>query len=57
MEDLALHTGSQKVYWEDNTSCIYFSEDKIVTPIFKHIEIPVYFSTRKIWLWYLYSKI
>ena len=57
MEDLALHTGSQKVYWEDNTSCIYFFEDKIVTPIFKHIEIPVYFSTRKIWLWYLYSKI
>ena len=43
MEDLALHNGTLIVQWEDNTSCIYVVEDKIVTPIVKHIYIPVFF--------------
>ena len=43
METLALHTGETIVYWEDNTSCISIVEAKIVTPIVKHIDIPVYF--------------
>ena len=43
MEDLALHTGAPTVYWEDNTSCIYVVEAKIVTPRVKHIDITVCF--------------
>ena len=43
MEALALHTGTPTVHWEENTSCISFVEAKIVTPIVKHIEIPVRF--------------
>ena len=43
METLALHTGTPKVHWEDNTSFISGVEAKIVTPRFKHIDIPVYF--------------
>ena len=43
MESLSLHTGSPTVYWEDNTSCIYVVESKIVTPRAKHIDIPVCF--------------
>ena len=43
MEALALHTGALTVHWEDNTSCIYVFEAKIVTPRVKHIDIPVYF--------------
>ena len=41
MESLALHTGSPTVYLEQDISCIYVVEDKIVTPRVKHIEIPV----------------
>ena len=43
MEDLALHTGATTVRWDDNTSCIYVVEAKIVTPRVKHIDIPVCF--------------
>ena len=43
MEALALHTGAPTVHWEENTSCIYFVKDKIVTPRVKHIDIPVCF--------------
>ena len=43
MEALALHTGANTVHWEDNTSCIYVVEAKIVTPRVKQIDIPVYF--------------
>ena len=32
MESLALHTVAPTVHWEDNTSCIYSAESKIVTP-------------------------
>ena len=40
MEALALHTGAPTVHWEDNKICISVVEAKIVTPIFKHIDIP-----------------
>ena len=44
MEALALlHTDSPKFHWEYNASYIYVVEDKIVTPIFKHIDIHVCF--------------
>ena len=43
MEALSLHTGATTLHWEENTSCIYFVESKIVTPRVKHIDIPVYF--------------
>ena len=33
MEDLALHTGAPTVHYQDNKSCIYVVEAKIVTPI------------------------
>ena len=39
MEALALHTGATTVHWEDNTSCIYVVEAKIVTTRVKHIGI------------------
>ena len=42
-EALSLHTGSPKVYWEDNTRCISVFEFKIVTPRIKYIDIPVFF--------------
>ena len=47
MEDLALQTGAPTVHWEDNTSCISVVEAKIVTPIVKHIDIPVFFLQEK----------
>ena len=47
MEDLALHTGAPTVHWEDNISCIYVVEDKIVTPRIKHIDILVCFLQKK----------
>ena len=43
MEALSLHTGAPILNWEDNTSCIYFVEAKIVTPRVKHVSIPIYF--------------
>ena len=43
MEALALHNGAHPLHWEDNTSFIYIVEAKIVTPQFKHIDIPVCF--------------
>ena len=43
MEAVALHTGAVILHWEDNTSFISVVEAKIVTPIVKHIDIPVYF--------------
>ena len=43
MEALALHTGEPTVHREDNTSCIPVVEANIVTPIVKHIYIPVCF--------------
>ena len=43
MGALALHTGAPTVQWGDNTSCISVVEAKIVTPIVKHIDIPVFF--------------
>ena len=47
LEALALYTGAPTVHWEDNTSCISFVEAKIVTPIVKHIDIPVCFLQEK----------
>ena len=47
MEALVLHTGAPTVHWEDNTSCIFVVEAKIVTPRIKHIDIPVYFLQEK----------
>ena len=43
MEALALYTGAPTLHWEDNTSCIYIVEAKIVTPRVKHIDINVCF--------------
>ena len=43
MEALAIYTASRTVHWEDNTSCIYVVESKIVTPRVKNIDIPVCF--------------
>ena len=43
MEDLKPQTGTPAVHLEDNTSCIYAVEYKIITTGVKHIEIPVYF--------------
>ena len=48
MEALSLHTGVRAVYWEDNTSCIYVIEAKIVTPRVKNIETLVYFLKEQI---------
>ena len=47
MEALALHNVAPTVHWEDRTSCISVVEAKIVTPIVKHIDIPVYFLREK----------
>ena len=47
MEALAIQTGAPIVHWEDNTSSISVVESKIVTPIFKHINIPVCFLQDK----------
>ena len=41
MEALEPYTGAPIVHWEDNKSCIYVVESKMVTPIVKDIEIPV----------------
>ena len=43
MEALVLHTCASTSHWEYNTSCIYVVEAKLVTPIVKHIYIPVCF--------------
>ena len=43
MNSLALHTGAPTVHWEDNTNFISVDEYKRVTPIVKHIDIPVCF--------------
>ena len=43
MEALAIHTGLPAVHWEDNTICISIVEDKIFTPLVKHVDIPVWF--------------
>ena len=43
MEALSLHTGAQTVNWEDNASCIYVVEFKIVTPRDNNVDIHVYF--------------
>ena len=43
MESLAIHNSAPTVHWEDNTVFIYAVEAKTVTPIVKHIDIPVYF--------------
>ena len=43
MEALALHTGAQKLYLEENTSCIYVVEAKRVTPRIIRINITVCF--------------
>ena len=43
MEYLELQTGAPTVNWEYNTSFISVVEAKIVTPIFKHIDVPVCF--------------
>ena len=43
MEALSLHIGAPKVHWDDNTSTFSVVEYKIVTPIVKHIDIPVCF--------------
>ena len=43
MEDLALYNDTPTVHWEDNTICISVVEARIVTPIVKHIYIPVCF--------------
>ena len=40
---LAIHTSAPTIHWEENTSFIYVVESRIITPIFKHIEIPVCF--------------
>ena len=43
MEALSLYTGATIVHLEDNTSCIYVVEYKMVTPIVKDIGILVFF--------------
>ena len=43
VEDLSLHTSAPTVHWEYNASCISAAGDKLVTPIVKHIDIPVCF--------------
>ena len=47
MEYLALQTSANTVHWEDNISCIYVVDAKIVTPSVKHIDILVYFLQEK----------
>ena len=46
-EYLVLHNGVPTVHFEDNNICISVVEYKIVTPVFKHIEIPVCFLQEK----------
>ena len=47
METLTLHTGAPTVHYEDNTCFISVVEAKRVTPIVKHIAIPVCFLQEK----------
>ena len=47
MEALSLHTGAHTVHWEYNTSCISAVKAQIITPIIKHVDIPVYFLLEK----------
>ena len=48
IESLAIHTGTPSVHWEDNTSCIYVVEFKIINTKVKHIDITVCFLQEKI---------
>ena len=43
IKSLVYHAGAPKLHWEDNTSCISVVKDRIVTPRFKHIDMPVCF--------------
>ena len=43
MEALALQNGAPIVHWEENTSFVSIVEAKTLTPIVKHIDIPVCF--------------
>ena len=43
MEAFVIHTGAPTVHWEYNTSCISVVEAKIVTPMFKLIDIKLCF--------------
>ena len=43
MESLVIHTGAPTVNLEDITSCISYVQSKIVTPIIKHMGIPICF--------------
>ena len=43
MDTLELHTAETRVRWEDNTSCIYMVEAKIVTHGAKQTYTPVCF--------------
>ena len=56
MGSLALHTGSLTVHWEENTSYISVVEYEIVTPIVKHIEIPVCFLQEKLTMFSLFQN-
>ena len=47
MEALALCIGASTVHWGDNTSFISVVDTKRVTPIVKHIDIPVYFLQKQ----------
>ena len=47
MRALAINTGAPTVHWEDNTSCIYSVEAKIVTPKVKHMDIHARFPQEK----------
>ena len=57
MEAIALQTCAPTVHWEDNTSCIYVVEAKIVTTKVKHIVIPICFPQEKIYNGALFSNI
>ena len=56
MESLALHTGAPTVHWEYNTSCIFVVEAKMVTPIVKHIGIPVFFYRKNFTMVFLFQN-
>ena len=47
MESLVIHTGAPTVNLEDITSCISYVQSKIVTPIIKHMGIPICFLQEK----------
>ena len=43
MESLDLHIGEPNIHWEDNNSVISVVGSNIVTPMAKHINVPVCF--------------